>query len=95
MASMAEGQFAFEGSAGDFQSLEEKVYRTIQLLKTARTERAAAEAEISLLQGQIESHVAENATLRAQVEVLQKERQEARSRIEKLLSEVDTILDQE
>ncbi|MDR3762928.1 MAG: hypothetical protein P4M01_02400 [Acidobacteriota bacterium] len=95
MASMAEGQLAFEGSAGDFQSLEEKVYRTIQLLKTARTERAAAEAETALLQGQLEAKVLEISALQSQVEALRNERMEARSRIEKLMGEVDTILEQE
>ncbi len=43
MASMAEGQLAFEGAASDFQSLEEKIYRTIELLKAARAQKAAAE----------------------------------------------------
>ncbi len=95
MASMAEGQLAFEGSAGDFQSLEDKVYRTIQLLKTARTERAAAAAENVLLQGQLEAKASENDVLRAQVQALQQERAEARTRIEKLLGEVDSILETE
>ena len=95
MASMAEGQLAFEGSAGDFQSLEDKVYRTIQLLKTARTERAAAEAEIVLLQSQLETKASENEALRTQVQALQQDRAEARTRIEKLLGEVDSILETE
>jgi hypothetical protein len=33
MATSAEGQLAFEGSANDLQSLEAKIYRAIELLK--------------------------------------------------------------
>ena len=33
----------------DFQALEEKVYRTIELLKTAREARVAAERDVARL----------------------------------------------
>lgn len=95
MASMAEGQLAFEGSAGDFQSLEEKIYRAIQLLKAARAEKAAADQEIAALRDQLKSQTAESAALRAQLQGMQQERQNVRVRLEKMLGEVDTILEQE
>jgi septal ring factor EnvC (AmiA/AmiB activator) len=95
MASMAEGQLAFEGSAGDFHSLEEKIYRTIQLLKTARAERAAAEQETATLRDQLQAQAAESEALRNQLRALQQERAEVRDRVEKLLGEVDAILDQD
>jgi chromosome segregation ATPase len=95
MASMAEGQLTFEGSASDFQSLEEKIYRAIQLLKTARAEKAAAEQEAAVLRDQLEAQSAESEKLRAQLQSLQQERAEVRTRVERLLGEVDSILDQE
>ena len=36
-------QVVLEGTGGEFLSLEEKVYRTIELLKSAREAKAAAE----------------------------------------------------
>ncbi len=95
MASMAEGQLAFEGSASDFQTLEEKVYRTIELLKAARAEKAAAEQEAASLRESLEAQVAESEALRTQLQALRQERSNVRSRVEKLLGDVDAILDEQ
>jgi uncharacterized protein involved in exopolysaccharide biosynthesis len=95
MASMAEGQLAFEGSSSDFQSLEVKIYRTIELLKAARAEKAAAEQEMANLREALEVQVAESETLRNQLQSLRQERADVRTRVEKLLGEVDSILEQE
>jgi len=94
MASIAEGQFAFEGSASDFQSLEAKIYRAIELLKEARSQKAAAELELATMREMLESQAAETDALRQQLQALQQERSEARHRVEKLLGEVDAILEQ-
>jgi chromosome segregation ATPase len=93
MASMAEGQLAFEGTASDFQSLEEKIYRTIELLKAARAQKAAAELELVTMREMLDSQATETEALRKQLEGLQQERNEVRSRVEKLLGEVDLILE--
>jgi chromosome segregation ATPase len=94
MASMAEGQLAFEGSASDFHQLEEKIYRTIELLKTARTQKAAAEQEIATMRELLEAQAAETEAVRKDLQALQRERAEVRSRVEKLLGDVDAILEQ-
>ena len=94
MASMAEGQLAFEGTTSDFQSLEEKIYRTIELLKAARTQKAAAEQELVTMREMLEAQAAETETLRKELQALQQERAEVRSRVEKLLGDVDAILEQ-
>ena len=95
MASMAEGQLAFEGSSSDFHSLEAKIYRTIELLKAARVEKAAAEQEMASLRDQLEAQAAQTEALRVQLQSIQAERAEVRTRVEKLLGDVDAILDQE
>ena len=64
MASMAAGQLAFEGAASDFQSLEEKIYRTIELLKAARAQKAAAELELATMREAFEAQTAETEALR-------------------------------
>lgn len=94
MASTAEGQLAFEGSNTDFHSLEEKIYRTIELLKAARAQKAAAELELVTMRELLDAQAAETDALRKQLETLQQERTEVRSRVEKLLGEVDAILEQ-
>jgi uncharacterized protein involved in exopolysaccharide biosynthesis len=95
MASMAEGQLAFEGSASDFHALEQKIYRAIELLKAARAEKAAAEQELATVRDLLDVQAAESETLRNQLESLRQERADVRGRVEKLLGDVDAILDQE
>ncbi len=94
MASMAEGQLAFEGTTSDFHALEEKIYRTIELLKAARTQKAAAEAELASMRDLLDAQTAETETVRNQLQALQQERAEVRSRVERLLGDVDAILEQ-
>jgi hypothetical protein len=94
MASRAEGQLAFEGASSDFQSLEEKIYRTIELLKEARAQKAAVELELANVREMLEAEAAETQLLRSQLEALQQERAEVRNRVEKLLGEVDSILEE-
>jgi chromosome segregation ATPase len=93
MSSAAEGQLAFEGSS-DFQLLEEKIYRAIELLKAARSEKAATELELANTHELLELQTAENESLRKQLQALEMERAELRGRTEKLLAEVDSILEQ-
>ena len=78
-------------SSGDFVSLEEKVYRTIELLKTAREGKAAAERDASRLREQLETREEELESLRTEVMGLRKEREEVKSRVEKILRQIDEI----
>ena len=94
MASTAEGHLAFEDSASEFQSLEDKVYRAIELLKEARAQKAAAELELAAVRELLEAQSAETDSVRRQLEALQQERAAVRQRVEKLLGEVDAILEQ-
>ncbi len=94
MASMAEGRFSFEGTSSDLHSLEEKIYRTIELLKTTRAEKAAAESELASTRDLLDAQAAETEAVRKQLQALQQERAEVRSRVEKLLGDVDAILEQ-
>jgi len=95
MASKAESQLEFEGSSSSFQALEEKVYRAIEMLKVARVEKAAAEQELAAVRELMESQSSEVEELRSQVQGLREERAQVRERVEKLLGDVDAMLDQE
>jgi len=94
MATPAEGQLAIENSAGNFRSLEEKIYRTIELLKEARAQKAAAELALGTMRESFDAQTAECESLRRQLAELQQERSQVRQRVETLLSEVDSILEQ-
>ena len=94
MATTAEGRLAYDGSAGDFQSLEDKVYRAIELLKEARAEKAAAESELATVREMFQAQTAQTDDVRSQLEALKQERAAVRQRVEKLLGEVDAILEE-
>ena len=80
-----------EASSDDFVSLEEKVYRTIELLKAARDAKAAAERDAARVREQLELREEEIETLRGQMTALRKEREDVKSRVEKLLRQIDEI----
>jgi uncharacterized protein (DUF3084 family) len=91
---MAEGQLAFESSASDFHLLEEKIYRTIELLKAARIQKAAAEQELATMRDTLDAQAAETEAVRKELQALKQERAAVRTRVEKLLGDVDAILEQ-
>jgi uncharacterized coiled-coil DUF342 family protein len=81
--------------ADDFQALEEKVYRTIEMYKSAREARSAAERDVKRLREQLEEREEEVDTLRREMVKLRKEREEVRSRVEKMLQQIETIAEEQ
>jgi chromosome segregation ATPase len=82
-------------TSDDFQSLEDKIYRTIELLKAAREAKAAAERDVTRLREQLEMREEEIDSLRKETISLRKDREEVRSRIEKMLRQVDELTAEE
>jgi predicted nucleic acid-binding Zn-ribbon protein len=80
-----------EVPAEDFQALEEKVYRTIELYKAAKDARATAERDVQRLREQLEEREEENETMRRELMQLRKDREDIRSRVEKMLSQIDSV----
>lgn len=81
--------------ADDFQALEERIYRTIELLKEAREARAAAERTAARLREQLESRDDQTQALRAENVALRREREEVRTRVEKMLKQIETLTQEE
>ncbi len=81
-----------EGTGGEFVSLEEKVYRTIELLKSAREAKAAAERDAARLREQLETAEEELDNTKSQLIALKKEREEVRGRVEKMLDQIDSLV---
>jgi len=77
--------------ADDFQALEDKIYRTIEMYKAARQAQTTAERDAQRLRQQLEEREEELTTLRRESVQLKKERQEIRGRVEKMLAQIETI----
>jgi chromosome segregation ATPase len=78
-------------SNADFKSLEEKILRTIELLKSAREAKAAAERDASRLRQQLNEREEELDTMRKDLVPLRREREEIRTRVEKMLDQIESL----
>jgi len=83
-------------SEDEFQALEQKVLRAVEIVKREREARAAAEAEVALLREQLAAQAkgAESQVQAAesQVAALNQERDSVRQRVEKMLQQMDELL---
>ncbi len=91
MALKAVEPLADQVPADDFQALEEKVYRTIEMYKAARQAQATAERDAQRLRQQMEDREEELVKLRREAVQLKKEREEIRGRVEKMLLQIESI----
>jgi len=79
----------------NLHSLEQKIYRTIELLKGAREARSAAERDNARLREQLELREEEAEALRGENLALRREREEVRGRVEKLLQQIEALAEEE
>jgi chromosome segregation ATPase len=75
----------------DFQALEQKIYRTIEMYKAARQAQAAAERDSQRLRQQLEDREEELVRLRQETVQLKKEREDIRGRVEKMLAQIESL----
>jgi uncharacterized coiled-coil DUF342 family protein len=90
-------------SVDEFQALEQKVLRAVEIVKREREARAAAEAEVASLreqlaaqakgaQGEIQAVQREKVAAESQIAALSQERDAVRQRVEKMLQQMDELL---
>ncbi len=91
MALNVVAQVAEQVPADNFQTLEEKIYRTIEMFKAARQAQATAERDAQRLRQQMEEREEELVRLRREAVQLKKEREEIRGRVERMLQQIETI----
>jgi len=82
-------------STADFRSLEEKILRTIEMLKAAREAKAVAERDASRLREQLNEREEELETAHQELVTLRREREEVRSRVEKMLGQIESLATEE
>ncbi len=82
---MSDTSFSFD----EFQALEQKVFRAVEIVKREREARAAAEAEVEALKAKLaEQHAAAEERAAAH----DKERDAVRQRVENMLAQIDELL---
>lgn len=83
------GTFAL--SATDFSALEERVVRAVNLVKSERQARTAAEQRAESLDSRLQEQAALVKSLQEEVNALHSERDQVRQRVERLLSQLDAL----
>ena len=71
--------------------LEEKVLRAIELFKHTQTEKRALEREVEKLRAEIKERSETAGSVERELTALRREREEVRTRVEKLLERVDRL----
>jgi flagellar biosynthesis/type III secretory pathway protein FliH len=79
-------------SVDEFQALEQKVLRAVEIIKQEREARAKAEAEIAGLKEQLEFQTLVAQEAQTAVTSLTKDRDAVRQRVEKMLHQMDELL---
>lgn len=79
-------------SVDEFQALEQRVQRAIELIRKERELRATAEQEISALKELLDHASSENTDLSDQLATLREERVQVKGRVDAMLLQMDEIL---
>ena len=79
-------------SADEFQALEQKVLRAVEIVKKEREARAAAEAEAASLREELATYKQNARAVESEITTLTKEREQVRVRVEKMLQQIDELL---
>ena len=90
-------------SVDEFQALEQKVLRAVEIVKREREARSVAEAEVVALreeltaqaqaaENRVQAALREKAAAEGQIAVLNEDREAVRLRVEKMLHQMDELL---
>lgn len=79
-------------SVDEFQALEQKVLRAVEIVRHEREARAAAEAEAASLREQLDQLTAQRNDAQTNVQTLHQEREAVKHRVERMLRQMDELL---
>jgi len=91
MSTLALNDAELNLTADDFSALEQRVLRTVELLKKEREARATAEQNANTLQQLLDEQSAQLTKVQEQVKAFEQERENVRQRVERLLHQLDEI----
>jgi chromosome segregation ATPase len=75
----------------DFSALEERIVRAVELVKREREARAQAEENASRLQSLLDTQTSLLEQAKEQLRTLEREREQVKGRVERLLRQIDEI----
>jgi hypothetical protein len=75
----------------DFSALEERIVRAVELVKRERAGRAEAEKNAARLESLMVAQAALLEQAKEQLRALEREREQVRQRVERLLKQIDEI----
>jgi chromosome segregation ATPase len=78
-------------TADDFSALEERIVRAVELVKHERAARADAEQNAARLQSLLNAQSSLLEQAKEQLHTLEREREQVRQRVERLLKQIDEI----
>ena len=73
------------------ERLEEKMLKAIELFKRTQAEKHTLEQEIERLKAEVKEHTHGHSAMDKELIALRKEREEVRSRVEKLVERIDLL----
>ena len=79
-------------SVDEFQALEQRVLRTVDLIRKERELRSTAEQENSALKELLDHASSENTQLNTEIAALRDERTQVKNRVDAMLQQMDEIL---
>jgi ABC-type transporter Mla subunit MlaD len=91
MSTLALNDAELNVTADDFNALEQRVLRTVELLKKEREARATAEQNATTLQQLLDEQSPQLNHAQEQVRAFEQERETVRQRVERLLHQLDEI----
>jgi chromosome segregation ATPase len=91
IAAVAAESSALTLSVDEFSALEERIQRTVNLVKQERQARAAAEERANAAEAEISKHTPLVERLETEIQTLRTERGHVRQRVEKLLAQLDAL----
>lgn len=79
-------------SVDEFQALEQRVQRAVEVIKNEREARRQAEDEVISLTEQLEKAQVDISTLQVELAGMKQERESVKSRVDSMLKQMDELL---
>jgi chromosome segregation ATPase len=77
--------------ADDFAALEQRILRTVDLLRAEKSARIAAEDKVAELQRKLDALASETQESASEIEAYKSERELVRNRVDRLLRQLDEL----
>jgi hypothetical protein len=91
MATLSVHEAQLPITADDFSALEERVVRAVEVVKHERAARAEADKNAARLQSLLDAQSGLLEQAKEQLRTLEREREQVRQRVERLLKQIDEI----